>query len=112
MKALATTAIAASLLVLPSAAIAFDKSTIESLLVQACKDVKSNKVLKLKTNLKINHLTLPLISEKLMCNGESVYDFAMTHNADKTAKLLRTGSVSIHDVAYNNSDKIWVWLDD
>ncbi|MDE3271943.1 DUF3718 domain-containing protein [Pseudoalteromonas sp. G4] len=112
MKALALTVVSASLLALPTASIAFDKSTIESVLVQACKDVKSNHVYKLRSNLRANHLSTRVISEKLMCNGESVYDFAMTHNADKTAKVLRTGSVSIRDVAYNNSDKIWVWLDE
>jgi len=111
MKALALTAVSLSLLAVPSMATAFNKSTIESVLVQTCKDVKSNKVYKLKANLKENHLRVHVINEKLMCNGESVYDFAMTHNADKTAKMLRTGSVSIQDVALNNTDKIWVWLD-
>jgi hypothetical protein len=112
MKALALTVVSASLLALPTASIAFDKSTIESVLVQACKDVKSNKVYKLRSNLRTNHLSTHVISEKLMCNGESVYDFAMTHNADKTAKVLRVGSVSIHDVALNREEKIWVWLDE
>ena len=111
MKKLALTVISASLFAIPTASIAFNKSTIDSMLVQACKDVKSNRVVKLKSNLRTNHLSLSLINEKLMCNGESVYDFVVTHNAEKTARLFRTGFVSIRDVAMNTDDKYWVWLD-
>ncbi len=90
---------------------AMDTNFINTALVKACVDVKNNKPFTMKKNLKKNHLTVKLISEKLMCNGESAYDFAMTHNADRTAKAVFTGKVFIKDVAKLNQDKIWVWLD-
>lgn len=111
MKKLALTIISASLVILPSVSHAFKRTTIESILVQACKDVKRNNVVRLKSNLKQNYLSVSLINEKLMCNGESVYDFALTHNADKTARALRMGSVSIRDIAYKTQIKYQVWLD-
>lgn len=112
MKKIACAVISTVMLGLPSVnAAGFSQDFIEGVLIQACKDVKSNSIIKLKTNLKKNHLSTKLISEKLMCNGESVYQFALTHNADKTARILRTGSVMIQDMAFNADDKYWVWLD-
>ena len=86
------------LFILPNIVMAFDKAMIEAVSIQACKDIKNNNTRKLRNNLKQNHLKVSVIKEKLVCNGESVYDFALTHNADKVAKVLRTGSVSIRDI--------------
>ncbi|WP_082305638.1 MULTISPECIES: DUF3718 domain-containing protein [unclassified Pseudoalteromonas] len=34
-----------------------------------------------------------------MCNGESVHQFTLTHNATKTANKINKGSVSIKEIA-------------
>lgn len=68
-------------------------------LVDVCKSVKSNKPYRLRKSLRNSNLDVPTINAKLVCNNESVYDFALTHNADKTASYLNKGRVNIQDIA-------------
>lgn len=68
-------------------------------LVETCMAVKSNQPLKLRAELKEYRLNVDTIREKLICNGESVYQFALTHNAKRTAGMINKGSVSISEMA-------------
>lgn len=74
-------------------------TNLHQALVETCIAVKSNKPLKLRTELKEYRLTVDTIREKLVCNGESVYQFALTHNANRTAGMINKGNVSISEMA-------------
>ena len=88
---------------------------LEHALVSICKSVQSNKIFQLRSSLREFHLSAELVSEKLMCNNESVHNFAITHGANRTANLLQKGSVSIRDLAANNrysdAEKYYVYVD-
>ena len=74
---------------------------VEEALIDICKTTISNKPIRLLTTVKSYRLTEKTIAEKLICNGDSVIDFAEKHNAFKTANRLkrRLGKVTITDIA-------------
>jgi len=82
---------------------------MESALVEVCKSVKSDRPIRLIKALKGHRLSIPTINEKLMCNGEAPYNFALTHNADRTAKTLNKGRVKIRDIAATGS-KYYIYV--
>jgi len=83
---------------------------MQTALVNTCISVKSNKPMKLKMALKEYRLKIATIRDKLMCNGESVHQFALTHNATRTANKINKGSVSIQEIASLPQEKYWVWI--
>ncbi|WP_018692890.1 DUF3718 domain-containing protein [Algicola sagamiensis] len=75
-------------------------------LVDTCHAIKSNHQHTLRKTLMQNNLTMDEINEKLMCNGESAYEFAITHKAMNNAKMLnRTGTVTIKEIAAVQNSK-------
>ena len=80
-------------------------------LTEICVAVKSNSTLKLGKELREYNLKIATIRDKFMCNGESVYQFALTHNATKTANKINRGSVSIQEIASIPQEKYWIWPD-
>lgn len=51
------------------------------------------------------------VAEKVVCNGENIMDFALSHNAHKTYGLFQQrtrGQVQIKDIAITASGKIYV----
>jgi len=83
---------------------------MKTALTETCIAVKSNSILKLSKELKEYNLKVSTIRDKLMCNGESVHQFALTHNATKTANKINKGSVSIQEIASLPQEKYWVWI--
>ncbi|MDF2177770.1 DUF3718 domain-containing protein [Aliiglaciecola sp. CAU 1673] len=76
---------------------------IEAALIEVCESVMSNKPFKLKDTLREHRLDVPTINEKLLCNSESPYRFALTHSATRTANILSAGRVDIKDIAKTES---------
>jgi hypothetical protein len=81
---------------------------MEQALIDVCKAVKSNSPFQLKTVTKSYRLNTKTVAIKLMCNGESVINFAESNNAVKTAATLQQsiGNVSISDVAAVSKVKV------
>lgn len=99
-----------TLLSMPALAGNISSEYREAALKEVCQSVQSNKPHKLFSSLGQHRLNMKTINAKLMCNNESVYDFALTHNAHRTANMLNEGQVAIKDIAYNQ-DKIYITLD-
>ncbi|AWL10896.1 hypothetical protein HMF8227_00390 [Saliniradius amylolyticus] len=74
--------------------------SLEAKLVKICEAVMSDKRLRLHLSLKANRLSVRDINRGLKCNGESPYNFAMTHEAYTNADFLNRGRVEIRDIAY------------
>lgn len=83
---------------------------MKTALTETCIAVKSNSILKLSKELKEYNLKVATIRDKLMCNGESVHQFALTHNATRTANKINKGSVSIQEIASLPQQKYWIWI--
>lgn len=83
---------------------------LHNALVETCIAVKANSPLQLRNQLKEYNLKVGTIRDKLMCNGESVYQFALTHNATRTANVINRGSVSISELASLPQEKYSVWI--
>jgi hypothetical protein len=73
---------------------------IESALIDVCKSVKSDSVLKFQNTAKSYHLKDKTIALKVMCNGDDIITFAENNNAKRTAARLQKslGTVDIIDV--------------
>jgi len=101
----------AAVVMLSTPALAAMDSYVESALIEVCKASISNKPHQLNGKVKEHRLTYPVIANKLMCNGQSVYHFAKDHNADRTAALIFTrgnlGTVTIEDLAQTAGDQRW-----
>ncbi|WP_448548842.1 DUF3718 domain-containing protein [Thalassotalea fusca] len=74
---------------------------LEKSLIDVCKAVKSNKLIKYSTTMRSYRFRDKMIVDRLMCNGDNVIAFAEKHNAFKTAARLkrRVGKVTITDIA-------------
>ncbi|WP_040521525.1 DUF3718 domain-containing protein [Aliiglaciecola lipolytica] len=62
--------------------------TQEASLVKICKALKSDSRIKLNNAIKSSNLSYKLVANGLMCNGKSALEFAVMHEAQKTAGLL------------------------
>ncbi|WP_371186065.1 DUF3718 domain-containing protein [Thalassotalea maritima] len=76
-------------------------SHLHTALVDTCKSAISNNTLHFKRTLKSYRLNEATIAHNLVCNGESVIDFASRHNAHEIALRLSAivGTTSITDLA-------------
>jgi hypothetical protein len=99
---IALTALSLSLFSMTSQA-AMDPQ-LENTLVAVCKAGASNNVFQFNNTMKSYRINKPRIFPRLVCNGESFYQFALSHNADKTASRIAPymqGTVTIQDLAFN-----------
>jgi hypothetical protein len=99
---IALTALSLSLFSMTSQA-AMDPQ-IENTLIAVCKAGASNNVLQFNHTMKSYRINKPRIFPRLVCNGENFYQFALSHNADKTASRIAPymqGTVTIQDLAFN-----------
>lgn len=101
----------AAVVMLSTPALAGINPYVEHALVQICRASISNKTVQLHERVKEYRLTYPVIAEKLVCNGQNVYQFAVSHNADKTAAAIfsrgRMGVVTIEDLSKTASNTDW-----
>lgn len=61
---------------------------MENNLIAVCKAVKSDKPFRLYQAVKRTGISLKDLHEGLVCNGEDMISFAMTHNATKNGALI------------------------
>jgi hypothetical protein len=76
---------------------------VENALIAVCKAGASNKVFQFNYTMKSYRINKARIFPRLVCNGESFYQFTLSRNADKTARLIAPyaeARVSIRDLAY------------
>ncbi len=87
---------------------AMSSDYIEQALISTCKSIASDRVGNMKRTLREHRLTVPLIGEKLLCNGMHVVAFAESRGAERTAGYLeqRVGRVEIIDIATNWSVQV------
>ncbi|MCK8044348.1 DUF3718 domain-containing protein [Shewanella sp. 1CM18E] len=80
---------------------------IEQTLVQVCKAGASNNVFNFNRTMKDYRINKSRVFPRLVCNGESFYNFAVNAGADKTARKIapyNQGTVTIKDLAMQDSD--------
>ena len=62
--------------------------TMETSLIAVCKAATKDNVIQFNRTLKQHRINKDLIFPKLVCNGQSFHDFALTHGANKVAKKI------------------------
>ncbi|MED5525178.1 DUF3718 domain-containing protein [Gallaecimonas pentaromativorans] len=101
----------AAVVMLSTPALAAMDPQIENALIAVCKASISNKPFVLSGTLKEHRLSYPVVADKLVCNGQSVYNFAMDRGADRTAAQIfsrgRMGVVTIEDLSKTASNTDW-----
>ncbi len=60
----------------------------EESLVKVCQALTSDKPIRLKRSMKKAGVTFKQVEEGLVCNGKSAINFALLHDANKTADLV------------------------
>lgn len=60
----------------------------EESLVKICEALTSDRTIRLKRSMKKAGVTFKQINEGLVCNGKSAINFALLHDANKTASLV------------------------
>jgi hypothetical protein len=86
---------------------------LKKTLVDVCKAGASNSMYKLHKTVKSYRINEQRIFPRLVCNGETFHQFALSQGADKTAKHIgqyMKGSVTIKDIAmtYNSDETLTV----
>ncbi|GIU34415.1 DUF3718 domain-containing protein [Shewanella schlegeliana] len=101
--------LAASALVMSFGASAAMSPQLESTLISVCKAGASNSVVQFNRTMKDYRINKSRVFPRLVCNGESFYNFTVNAGADKTAKRIAPytrgqGRVTIKDIAMTESD--------
>ncbi|WP_372871009.1 DUF3718 domain-containing protein [Shewanella sp.] len=89
---------------------------VENTLISVCKAGMSNSVVRFNDTMKDYRINEQRIFPKLVCNGETFYNFALSHGANRTAERISRylpGEVIIKDLSMNLSDElIYVTFDE
>ncbi len=81
---------------------------IEQTLIQVCKAGLSNNVMTFNRTMKDYRIKKSRVFPRLVCNGESFYNFTVNAGADKTARKIapyNVGSVTIKDIAMTDNEQ-------
>ncbi|PKG57630.1 DUF3718 domain-containing protein [Shewanella sp. GutDb-MelDb] len=100
-------AIAGTALAMTFSANAAMTPQMETALVSVCKAGASNSNYQFNSTMKSYRINKSRIFPKLVCNGESFYNFALNAGADKTAAKIAPyarGTVTIKDIAQTEQD--------
>ncbi|MFT5788786.1 MAG: hypothetical protein ACI8SJ_000893 [Shewanella sp.] len=100
-------AIAGAALAMTFSANAAITPQMETALISVCKAGASNRYYQFNYTMKSYHINKSRIFPKLVCNGESFYNFALNAGADKTAAKIAPytkGRVTIKDIAQTDQD--------
>ena len=85
---------------------------LEHTLVQVCKAGLSNNLITFNRTMKDYRINKNRVFPRLVCNGESFYNFTVNAGADKTTRKIapyNIGSVTIKDLAMtNNNSQLYV----
>ncbi len=82
---------------------------VENTLIAVCKAGISNSPVQFAHTMKDYRINEARIFPRLVCNGDTFYDFTVAHGADKTAKRIARylpGQVTIKDLAMVNQDEM------
>lgn len=83
---------------------------IEKTLIQVCKAGASNSLFKFNDTMKGYRINKQRVFPRLVCNGQSYHEFALSYGADRTASKIAPymkGKVTIKDLAMTySSDEI------
>ncbi len=96
-----------ALTVLTFSASAAMSPTMEASLVAVCKSTTKDSVVQFNRTLKQHRINKKLIFPKLVCNGQSLHDFALAHGANKVAQKIAnyTNDTELKQaIAMNNLD--------
>ncbi|WP_076408155.1 DUF3718 domain-containing protein [Shewanella sp. UCD-KL12] len=88
-------------------------SHMENTLVAVCKAGASNSLYQFSHTMKSYRIKKQRIFPRLVCNGESFHQFALSHGADKTAKKIApytVGKVTIKDIAMNHDTDELIYI--
>ncbi|MGS0681179.1 DUF3718 domain-containing protein [Shewanella sp. 125m-7] len=80
---------------------------IENTLIAVCKAGASNSVFQFNRTMKDYRINKARVFPRLVCNGESFYNFTVNAGADKTANKIapyNKGTVTIRDIAMTAAD--------
>lgn len=88
MKKLTLAAVIIASIGFTSVSSATIRDSHEETLVNICKALKSDKPNRLRAVMKKARLNYKQINEGLVCNGQNAIDFALLHNAGKTAQFV------------------------
>ncbi|MCH4293548.1 DUF3718 domain-containing protein [Shewanella sp. 3B26] len=97
--ALATACFGASAAMSPS---------VENALIAVCKAGMSNNMVRFYDTMKDYRINEQRVFPRLVCNGESFHEFALSHGADRTAKRIAhylPGQVTIKDLTMTGADE-------
>ncbi len=81
---------------------------MEKTLVEVCKAGASNNLVKFNGTMKEYRINEQRVFPRLVCNGESFYQFSLNHGAERTAAKIAPytkGTVTIQDMAMTNGDE-------
>jgi len=85
---------------------------LERTLVQVCKAGASNSLYQFRDTMKSYRINKQRVFPRLVCNGQSYHQFALSHGADRTARKIAPymkGQVTIKDLAMTyDSDELLV----
>lgn len=82
---------------------------VENTLIAVCKAGISNSVIRFYDTMKDYRINEKRIFPRLVCNGETFYDFAVSHGANRTAERIARfmpGSVTIKDLSMRLEDEM------
>ncbi|QQX79044.1 DUF3718 domain-containing protein [Shewanella sp. KX20019] len=102
-----TLVIAAAALAMTFSANAAMTPHMETALISVCKAGASNRNYQFNNTMKSYRINKSRIFPRLVCNGESFYNFALNAGADKTAAKIAPytrGRVTIRDIAQTDQD--------
>lgn len=88
MKKLALAAVIITSIGFTGAASAKIKDSREESLIRICEALISDKPIRLKRAMKKAGVSFKQVNEGLVCNGENAINFALLHDAGKTAGLV------------------------
>ncbi|WP_406663711.1 DUF3718 domain-containing protein [Gallaecimonas sp. GXIMD1310] len=102
---------AAATLLASTAAHARMDPYLHDALVSVCKASATDRPIVLNNTLTSYRLSYPTVAQKLVCNGQSVYQFALSHGAHRNAERLfsrgRLGEVIIEDLSRATPNTAW-----
>ncbi|MFT5840358.1 MAG: sortase (surface protein transpeptidase) [Flavobacteriales bacterium] len=91
-KLLISTIITAGILLAGNAQASKIDTVTENNLIKVCEAIKSDSLIKVKVAVQESGINIRKIANGLVCNGFDPVSFALTHNAEKTAKYMANKS--------------------
>lgn len=82
---------------------------VENKLIAVCKTGLSDSQVQFHSTMKEHRINETRVFPRLVCNGETFYDFAVSNGSNRTAERIARylpGKVTIKDLAMNHADEM------